>query len=375
MGRNRKKKAGVRIYIFLFMAISLFIFGLSATIRQYFQVKSEKAVITEKVDEFNTLIVEHCENTDSPPGINDSLEDSSSEEISDTEYTQFAELRDAMEKYNQALTSSGQKNLLIDIFSYEAVPLDLSEYGLESDVVGIITIPKMNVELPLLLGANYDNLQLGCAILTETSMPIGGESTNCVIAGHRGWNNQKILRDIEKLEIGDLVYVQNIWETLVYQVCQISIIYPDEIEKVYIQEGRDLITLVTCHPYRVNSHRYVVYCERVEDIEAEPLTATDTAASGMEEETSTADNTATTENVLSEGENTDSIAITKETFTVSEGIIFESSQNEIFFQNYFPWICMGIAILLLPLAGLTVAVGRHKETKQKSSKKDKQIQS
>lgn len=369
MGRNRKKKAGVRIYIFLFMAISLFIFGLSATIWQYFQVKSEKAVITEKVDEFYTLIVEHCENTDSPTGINDSLEDSSSEEISDTEYTQFAELRDAMEKYNQALTSSGQKNLLIDIFSYEAVPLDLSEYGLESDVVGIVTIPKMNVELPLLLGANYDNLQLGCAILTETSMPIGGESTNCVIAGHRGWNNQKILRDIEKLEFGDLVYVQNIWETLVYQVCQISIIYPDEIEKVYIQEGRDLITLVTCHPYRVNSHRYVVYCERVEDIEAEPLTATDTAASEMEEESSTADNTATTENVLSEGENTDSTAITKETFTVSEGIIFESSQNEIFFQNYFPWICMGIALFLLAGMGLIFVLRICKKSERNAKRK------
>lgn len=121
----------------------------------------------------------------------------------------------------------------------------------------------MKVELPILLGANDENLEKGAAHLTETSYPIGGQNTNCVLAAHRGYNRAAMFRDIEKLEIGDEIHILNFRETLTYRVAELRVISPTDVEELLIQEGRDLVTLVTCHPYRYNYQRYVVYCERV----------------------------------------------------------------------------------------------------------------
>ena len=107
--------------------------------------------------------------------------------------------------------------------------------------------------------------------LTETSYPVGGENTNVVLAAHRGYYQAAMFRKIEKMEIGDEIIIRNFRQTLVYKVCGTEVILPDEIEKVLIEEGRDLVTLVTCHPYGQNSNRYIVYCERVS--QAAPQTA------------------------------------------------------------------------------------------------------
>ena len=104
----------------------------------------------------------------------------------------------------------------------------------------------------------------GAAQLCQTSLRIGGENTNCVIAGHRGWRGASYFRYIEKLRIGDEVRITNLWETLHYRVVDIQIIAPYEVERILIQEGRDLITLLTCHPYASGGkQRYLVFCERV----------------------------------------------------------------------------------------------------------------
>ena len=139
----------------------------------------------------------------------------------------------------------------------------MKDYGLEDEVFGVISIPAMDLNMPILLGATEKKLAEGAAHLSQTSLPIGGNNTNCVIAGHRGYNGASYFRYIEKLRIGDCVSITNLWETLEYRVVQIKIIYPNEVEEILIQEDRDLLTLLTCHPYASGGkQRYLVICER-----------------------------------------------------------------------------------------------------------------
>lgn len=175
----------------------------------------------------------------------------------------YPELFEAMEEYNTAIYRNGQADLC-DPWSYQAPVFDLTEYEIEDGVVGILSIPKMNLELPIYLGATAEYLANGAAQLSQTSMPIGGANTNCVLAGHRGWYGSLFFRHIELLEIGDEVMITNLWETLNYTVSEITVIEPNDIDKILIQPGRDLVTLLTCHPYGSGGrYRYVVYCERV----------------------------------------------------------------------------------------------------------------
>lgn len=129
--------------------------------------------------------------------------------------------------------------------------------------MGYVTIPAIDEELPLYLGADEENLSKGAAVLAKTSMPVGGTNTNCVIAAHRGYGGVAMFRDIEELSVGDKVYVTNLWETLTYEVVRIIVIRPDDLDAVKIVEGEDMVTLVTCHPYPHNYQRYVVYCQSV----------------------------------------------------------------------------------------------------------------
>lgn len=147
--------------------------------------------------------------------------------------------------------------------AYEKANINLKYYGIDHNTIGFIKIPKMKIELPILLGANEDNMKKGAVHLTETSYPIGGENTNCVIAAHRGYSKTAMFRDIEKLEKGDKIYIQNFKERLIYKVVQVAVINPTEIKKILIRENKDMITLITCHPYRKNYQRYIVFCERV----------------------------------------------------------------------------------------------------------------
>lgn len=172
-----------------------------------------------------------------------------------------------MQKYNENIFSNKQ-NELNDVWSYEQAAFDLTPYGIYDNVVGEIRIPKMNVDLPLLLGASTRNMAKGAVQLGKTSTPIGGINTNCVIAGHRGSSGGEFFLNIEKLEKGDMVYIENFWDTLAYKVTKIDVINPNEIDKILIQKGKDMVTLITCHPYPYNYKRYVVYCERIANDES-----------------------------------------------------------------------------------------------------------
>lgn len=173
----------------------------------------------------------------------------------------YEALRDEMIAYNTRIYEEGQKNLK-DPFAYEQASVDLTAYGFEENVIGSLQIPRLNLTLPIYLGATTENLAKGVAQLGETSMPIGGSNTNCVIAGHRGMAALEMFRNIQNLQEGDEIYITNLWETLTYRVESTKIIVPSDIKEVLIQPDKDMVTLISCHPYRQNYQRYVVYCVR-----------------------------------------------------------------------------------------------------------------
>lgn len=173
-------------------------------------------------------------------------------------------LYNEMQSYNEQIYREKQSGLC-DAWSYEQTAVDLTEYGLGDCPVGVLRVPQMKINMPLYLGASYNNMSRGATQLGETSMPIGGINTSCVIAGHRGWNGARYFLDIESLSIGDRVFIDNLWETLEYSVSEIKIINPDDIDAVKIQDGKDMVTLFTCHPYWDSTYRYAVFCTRVYD--------------------------------------------------------------------------------------------------------------
>ena len=141
----------------------------------------------------------------------------------------------------------------------------MTAYGIEDEVIGVLEIPAMGLTMPVYLGASDVHLAAGAAVLGNTSVPIGGDNTNCVIAGHRGWRGADYFRHIDRLQVDDTVTLTNLWETLTYTVADIQIIKPHEVERIKIQPNRDLLTLLTCHPYASGGRqRYVVCCERTE---------------------------------------------------------------------------------------------------------------
>ena len=169
------------------------------------------------------------------------------------------ELYKAMKQYNENLIKNGQN--LISLEMMEKVDFDLKPYGYSKDIVGMIEIPKIGVRLPLYLGCSIEYMHLGASVISQTSLPIGGEDTNTVIAGHRG-EVDKFIR-IEELDVGDEIYITNFWQQLTYKVRGFEIIGEDESNRIYIQPGKEMITLLTCHPYQVYKERLLVYCDLV----------------------------------------------------------------------------------------------------------------
>lgn len=136
-----------------------------------------------------------------------------------------------------------------------------------NEVMGYIEIPSINVSLPIYHGTDEGVLAVGVGHLEWTSLPVGGESTHCVLSGHRGLPSARLFTDLDQLKEGDYFMLNILDETLTYEVDQIRIVEPEEVEELTIIEGRDLCTLVTCTPYGVNSHRLLVRGHRVDNLE------------------------------------------------------------------------------------------------------------
>lgn len=179
-----------------------------------------------------------------------------------TEPDTYTQLWRDMRSYNSQLYENGQKELSSKL-AYETPSFCLKDYGLADEIFAVLSIPKMELEMPVYLGATYQHMADGAALLSQTSIPIGGNHTNSVIAGHRGWGGADYFRYLDTLQPGDEIYLTNLWEELTYEVSQIQIIQPNEVEKILIQPERDLLTLLTCHPYASGGRqRYLVICQR-----------------------------------------------------------------------------------------------------------------
>lgn len=176
--------------------------------------------------------------------------------------TEHTQLWLDMKAYNETIFQDGQEGLS-DPTAYEKSPFLLTEYACDSEVFGVLSIPKLELRMPIYLGATKENMAKGAAVMGQTSIPLGGENTNCVLAGHRGWNGAAYFLYIDKLEPGDTLTVTNLWENLTYTVTETKIISPNDVEAIHIQPGRELLTLLTCHPPASGGkQRYLVFCER-----------------------------------------------------------------------------------------------------------------
>lgn len=163
--------------------------------------------------------------------------------------------------YNEKIFDEGQVNLT-DPWAYEQASFNLAEYGFDENIIGYISIPKIDVLLPIYLGASNENMQKGATHLSQTSLPIGGDNTNCVICGHRGYWGAEMFKHLVDMQLGDEVIVTNLWYSMKYIVADTMTIRDNELDNLKIQNGKDLLTLFTCYYQFGRKDRFVVICER-----------------------------------------------------------------------------------------------------------------
>lgn len=168
------------------------------------------------------------------------------------------------EKYNETLVNKPDRYEMTEEEreEYESL-LDVSGNG----IIGYIEIPKIDCSLPVYHGTDEAVLQIAVGHIAGSSLPVGGESTHCVLSGHRGLPSAKLFTNLDQLVEGDTFMLRVLDETLTYEVDQIHIVEPDQLSLLEIEEGKDYCTLVTCTPYGINTHRLLVRGHRVENAE------------------------------------------------------------------------------------------------------------
>lgn len=186
------------------------------------------------------------------------------EEVANLDDEKYEELWSAAWDYNQSLLERPNPFVLSDELkaNYEAL-LNVGSNG----IMGYIEIPELKVTLPIYHGTDEAVLQVAVGHLEWTSLPVGGSSSHCVVSGHRGLPSARLFTDLDKMVVGDIFLFRVLDEILTYEVDQIRIVLPHEVEDLHIVEGKDLCTLVTCTPYGINSHRLLVRGHRIENQE------------------------------------------------------------------------------------------------------------
>ena len=142
-------------------------------------------------------------------------------------------------------------------------------------ILGYIDIPKINVMLPIYHGIDDSVLQVAIGHLPGTSLPVGGAGTHCLVSGHRGLPSARLFTDIDKLVTGDTFIITVLNQTLTYEVDQIDVVLPTEVSTLQIEEGKDYVTLVTCTPYGINTHRLLVRGHRIKNADGEATVIAD----------------------------------------------------------------------------------------------------
>jgi len=186
------------------------------------------------------------------------------EQVANMDDEKYDEMWTAAWEYNQSLLENPNSFVLSDeqAVRYEQL-LDVAGSG----IMGYIEIPAIDVMLPIYHGTDEAVLQIAVGHLEWTSLPVGGESSHCIVSGHRGLPSAQLFTDLDKMVEGDIFTLHVLDEILTYEVDQIRIVEPSETDDLLIVEGEDLCTLVTCTPYGVNSHRMLVRGHRVENME------------------------------------------------------------------------------------------------------------
>ena len=242
-----------KIFI-IFLMVLLFLAGLTVFLYPYIHKEVVDVEMKSEAQEFVEWASEVLWEEELVP--------EETQEPTEVKEVPYPDLLEAMQEYNERIYAEEQEGLC-DPWSYQQPSFTLEEYGLDSEVFGVISIPKLDLGMPLYLGATYQHMADGAAHLSQTSIPIGGMNTNSVIAGHRGWRGASYFRYVTNLEPGDEVIITNLWGSLTYKVTSTKIIQPNDVEKIHIQEGRDMITLLTCHPYASGGkQRFLVFCDR-----------------------------------------------------------------------------------------------------------------
>lgn len=188
-----------------------------------------------------------------------------------------ASSRPWLEEYNEQVRN-GTGPGINDPFTFDPDDQSFAATGLADLPVGVLTVRSMDVEVPVYLGSSDENMRRGATVVAGTSAPLGETSSNCVIAAHRS----SYFREMESVKTGDRVELRTIWGSYVYEVTETKLIYPNEIENVSVQEGRDLLTISTCHPYGETTQRILAVCERVPGAEVESASKTDDGIYGDE---------------------------------------------------------------------------------------------
>ena len=194
----------------------------------------------------------------------------------------FTQEWERAEAFNATIT---QNNLYSDVFGESTTDLQSTEYWkilneAGDGIMGYLSIPKINIKLAIYHGTADDVLQTGVGHLNGTKLPIGGESTHCVVAAHRGLPSAKLFTDIDQLRNGDKFYIHVLDQILAYEVDQILVVEPEDTDALAVEEGEDLVTLLTCTPYGVNTQRLLVRGHRV-DYVADEVAAEQTPLSGI----------------------------------------------------------------------------------------------
>lgn len=262
----RKILTGVAV-IMLIVGVGLFIFPIVSNFIGNIIANSE----TEKFDERLDNIVDDITFDDAlKDGMIDDegyLLDENGNRKSDTPVLFKADLdrlyKDSLE-YNENLKNN-QSSHVINNNYYTEPSLELSSYGINDGIYGYVSAPSIDMKLPIYLGANSENMSYGAAHMTYTSLPVGGENTNTVLAGHTGYVGRIFFDNLRNLKIGDEVTLHNYWQTLNYRVSQTKVCKPDESQDIFIKDGKDLLTMITCISNNSGYFdRYYVICERTE---------------------------------------------------------------------------------------------------------------
>ena len=225
----KKNKIGILLVLMLFIGVCVLLYP---SVSQYWNSKTQ----TRAVENYREIL----------------------ESLKPEDYTSFFEEAESYNASLQALkfplTEYGQ------LTGYREI-LNISGTG----IMGYVTIPKLSVELPLYHGISPEVLNVACGHLEGTSLPIGGDSTHCVLSAHRGLPHAKLFTELDKMEIGDTFTVTVLNQTVTYQVDQIKTVRPNDVNDIQIVSGEDLCTLLTCTPYGINSHRLLVRGTRIEN--------------------------------------------------------------------------------------------------------------